>query len=108
MRSAFPVQIQTSTICRRYGTLSIHLSTPPCANRLKNTQPRMKLSDHIKNEELVRLESAWRRLTWWQKQSIVLPLKIERLLHALSTVPYYLLQQHITRRRTRFASVTPG
>ena len=68
----------------------------------------MKLSDHLKNEELRRLELAWRRLTWWQKKRIVIPLKLARLLDQLSTLPLVWLSNHITRRRARFAYFYPA
>lgn len=68
----------------------------------------MKLSDYLKEEELRRLESAWRRLTWWQKKRIVIPLKLERLLNRTATLPLYWLENHITRRRARFAYFYPA
>jgi hypothetical protein len=68
----------------------------------------MKLSDYIKEEELHRLELAWRRLTWWQKQQIVIPLKIERLLDQMAAIPYYWLQEYIARRRAQFAYFYPA
>ena len=50
----------------------------------------------------------WRRLTWWQKKSIVIPLQIERLLDACAMEPWYWLQNHITRRRAKFVYYYPA
>jgi hypothetical protein len=61
-----------------------------------------------RNEELARLERAWRRLTWWQKKTIVVPLRFERLLDAMALEPWYWLQRHITSRRAHFAFWYPA
>lgn len=64
----------------------------------------MKLSDHLSNEELQRLELAWRRLKPWQK-------KIIRLRVAVGTFPrntLNLLREHVARRYARFAYFYPA
>jgi len=59
------------------------------------------MEEQQKSADLHQIEFDWQYLTWWQKKTIVLPLKIERFLDACAMEPWYWLQDHISRRRAR-------
>jgi hypothetical protein len=59
----------------------------------------MTLSEHLQKEELERLNSAWRRLSWFQRKALL----IRCALSALPRLTLKALDQHIHHRRTRFA-----
>ena len=64
----------------------------------------MKLSEHLQKEELEQLKNAWRYLTPFQR-------KVFRFRIAVGTLgrrSLHALDQHITRRRARFAYLYPA
>lgn len=54
---------------------------------------------HLRNEELLSLEWSWRRLTWRQRQAIIIPLRLNRFVTACAEWLPLTLEHHTTRRR---------